>query len=77
MPYRAKLTPWIIVRLLPDMKNIIVGRFRNKSNADGHLKVLQNLIPSARFTVIFDPPPVQRRSRSCKAASTSSSLVKA
>lgn len=54
MQYRDRLNPWIVVRLLPKMQRIIVGRFHSRSDADGHLKTLRRLIPQASFVVMFD-----------------------
>jgi hypothetical protein len=61
MSYRSRLTLWIIVQFLPNMQSYIVGRFRNKSDAEGHLVILKRLIPKAQFQVMFDPPPIPRR----------------
>jgi hypothetical protein len=55
MAYRERITPWVVVRLLPGMQRILVGRFRSRSDADGHLKVLRSQIPRAEFVVMFDP----------------------
>lgn len=57
MPYRDSLSSWAVVRLLPDMQRVVVGRFRKESDADGHLKVLSRLTPDAAFRVVFDVPP--------------------
>jgi hypothetical protein len=56
MTHRERLSPWIIVRLLPSLQRIVVGRFRNWSDADGHLRILQQLIPTGEFIIAFDPP---------------------
>ncbi|HEY9697276.1 MAG TPA: hypothetical protein V6D10_08440 [Trichocoleus sp.] len=56
MTYRERLNHWAIVRLLPNLQNVIVARFRNRSDADGHLRFLQQHIPQAKFVVIFDDP---------------------
>ena len=55
MLYRERLSPWIIVRLLPNFQRIVVGRFRSWSDADGHLRTLRQLIPTAEMTIMFDP----------------------
>jgi hypothetical protein len=39
------------------MQRIVVGRFRSRSDADGHLACLRQLIPNASFVVFFDPQP--------------------
>ena len=55
--YRKRLEHWAIARLLPNMQQIIVGRFRSRSDADGHLQCLRQLIPHASFVVVFDLEP--------------------
>lgn len=54
MTYLEKLNPWCIIRLLPNMENQIVGRFRRRSDAEAHLQVLCRLIPGVSFTLIFN-----------------------
>ncbi len=54
MSYKERLQAWTIVRLLPDMQRTIVGRFRHRSDADGHLQFLQQQVPNASFAVVFD-----------------------
>lgn len=54
--YRDRLNCWAIARLLPKMQRIIVARFRNRSDAEGHVQCLRQLIPHASFIVVFDPP---------------------
>ncbi|MDY7014390.1 MAG: hypothetical protein SVX43_12470 [Cyanobacteriota bacterium] len=61
MTYRERLHPWIIVRLLPNLQRIVVGRFRSWSDADGHLKILRQLIPTAAMIAVFDPPQASDR----------------
>ena len=53
--YQAKLHPWCIVRLLPKMQRIVVGRFRKGNDADEHVRSLRKLIPQGQFIVMFDP----------------------
>jgi hypothetical protein len=52
--YKERLNPWAIARLLPDMQRVTVARFRSRSDADGHLQRLRQLIPNASFMVVFD-----------------------
>jgi hypothetical protein len=28
MPYEKRLKPWIVVRLLPNLQRVVIGRFR-------------------------------------------------
>lgn len=56
------LTNWAVplahasvsVCLLPDMQRTIVGRFRTRTDADGHLRVLRQVMPDRGFIVVFD-----------------------
>ena len=59
MPYRERLNPWVLVRLLPNMQRLTVGQFRTRSDADGHLQILRRLIPNAKFVVMFNPDILQ------------------
>ncbi|HEY9830402.1 MAG TPA: hypothetical protein V6D26_07480 [Stenomitos sp.] len=59
MPYKQRLNPWLVVRLLPNMQQLTVGQFRNRSDADGHLQILRRLIPNAKFVVMFNPEVLQ------------------
>ncbi len=66
MPYKERLNPWVLVRLLPNLQRITVGQFRTRSDADGHLEIIRRLIPNAKFVVMFSPellPPQQADSR--------------
>ena len=55
MPYKERLNPWVLVRLLPNMQRLTVGQFRTRSDADGDLEILRRLIPHGKFVVIFNP----------------------
>jgi hypothetical protein len=55
MPYKERLYPWVLVRLLPKMQRLTVGQFRTRSDADGHLEILRRLVLSGKFAVIFNP----------------------
>jgi hypothetical protein len=52
--YKERLNPWAIARLLPNMQRVIVGRFRTRPDAEGHLRCLRQLIPGASFVMVFD-----------------------
>ncbi|NET86311.1 MAG: hypothetical protein F6J94_31945 [Moorea sp. SIO1F2] len=54
MTYSERLYPWVIMRLLPEMQRVVVGRFRNRSDAEGHLTALKLLMPDAKFVIVFD-----------------------
>jgi len=39
------------------MKQTIVARFRRRSDAEAHLQILRQLLPTAPHTIIFDITP--------------------
>ncbi|HEY9669704.1 MAG TPA: hypothetical protein V6C91_23020 [Coleofasciculaceae cyanobacterium] len=57
MSYLERLNPWCIIRPLPDMRSLIVGRFRRRVDAEGHLRILKQLMPTVPFAIAFDIPP--------------------
>ena len=57
MTYKAQLYPWCIIRPFPNMRTQIVGRFRNRSDAEGHLHILKRLIPNVPYQIMFDITP--------------------
>ncbi|HEY9612186.1 hypothetical protein [Allocoleopsis sp.] len=59
MPYKERLNPWMVVRLLPNMQRLTVGQFRSRSDADGHLQILRRLIPNAKYVVMFNSEVLQ------------------
>ncbi len=57
MSYKDKLNPWCIIRPVSDVQMRIVGRFRRRVDAEGHLKILKQLIPNVPFEIMFDIAP--------------------
>ena len=49
--YQKRLYPWAIAKLMPNMQQAIVGRFRRRSDADGHLLCLRQLMPQVRLVI--------------------------
>ena len=39
------------------MRTIIVGRFRRRIDAEGHLRILKQMMPSVPFEIVFDVMP--------------------
>lgn len=54
LAYKQRLNSWAIARIFPDTQMEIVARFRSRSDADGHLQRLRQLLPNACFVVVFD-----------------------
>lgn len=55
MPYREYSNQWIVVRLLADSK-IVLGRYRKRSDAEGHLALMRQQLPKGNFAIAFDAP---------------------
>lgn len=59
MTYFERLNPWCIIRPFPNMRSSIIGRFRRRVDAEGHLRVLKQIMPTVRFEIMFDVAPEQ------------------
>jgi len=57
MSYKTQLFPWCIIRPKANIQQIIVARFRRRSDAEAHLQILRQLLPTAPHTIIFDITP--------------------
>jgi len=53
--YLERLSPWCLVRLLPNRQRLTVGRFRRWNDAHEHMRILRQLVPEANYAIIFDP----------------------
>jgi putative acetyltransferase len=53
--------PWTIVRILPKARHYTVACFRNRQDADDHLRLLRRFIPGSEFEVIFAPPEEEQQ----------------
>ncbi|NEO97822.1 MAG: hypothetical protein F6K58_03755 [Symploca sp. SIO2E9] len=57
MAYRDKLRPWTVARLLPNnLQWLRIGRYRTKSDAEGHLQWWRWNVPDTKFELIWDLP---------------------
>ena len=61
--YYQKLHPWCIVYQLPPMRSLIICRFRKRSEAEAHLKILRQLTPTASYLILFDSCPMRLQQR--------------
>ncbi len=60
--YLERLSPWCLVRLLPNMQRLTVGRFRRWNDAHEHMKILRRLVLEANYAIVFDPGVEQQDS---------------
>lgn len=52
----TQLSPWTVVRLLPNAQRYTVARFYNRQDAYDHLRVLNRFMPAAEFEIVFEIP---------------------
>jgi hypothetical protein len=50
----TQISPWTVVRLLPNAQRYTVARFYNRQDAHDHLRVLNRFMPAAEFEIVFD-----------------------
>lgn len=53
MPYSDRLKRWLVVRLLANMQRTTVAAFVKCSDAEGYLKIVQQIIPEGQFEIVF------------------------
>jgi hypothetical protein len=52
--YRNRLNGWAIARVVANKERVIVARFRSRSDADGYIQHLRQLVPGGSFEIFFD-----------------------
>jgi hypothetical protein len=60
MTYFDQLHPWCLMRLLPNLQNRVIARFRRRNDAEAHMRVLRQLAPAVRYEIVFDVALVHR-----------------
>jgi hypothetical protein len=59
MTYGEHFGYWIVVRHLPNSHRLVLGRYRKRADADGHLALLRMLTPRGSFAIAYDAPIIQ------------------
>ncbi len=54
MTYQQQLKPWVIHKLLPNLKQLTVSRFRRRNDAEAYVRMLKQDHPHAQFAIAFD-----------------------
>lgn len=47
--------PWAIMMIQDAVQRFVITRFRNRQDADDHLRVIRRHVPQSVFEVVFDP----------------------
>ncbi|MBF2050787.1 MAG: hypothetical protein IGS54_26075 [Elainella sp. C42_A2020_010] len=51
-----EVRPWVIVLIQPKAQRSDLVRFRNRQDAQDHLRALRRFMPKTQFELVFDPP---------------------
>lgn len=54
MSYQQRLSPWVVNKLLPNLKQLTVSRFRRRNEAEAYLKTMKQMQPQSSFALMFD-----------------------
>jgi hypothetical protein len=54
MTYQQRLSPWVIHKLLPNLKQLTVNRFRRRNEAEAYMKALKEMNPHVQFALAFE-----------------------
>jgi hypothetical protein len=54
MNYQQQLNPWVIHKLMPNLKQLTVSRFRRRNDAEAYVRVLRQAHPHLQFAITFD-----------------------
>ncbi len=46
--------PWCLICLQPSLQHQVLNRFQRRYEAEAHLKVMRQIMPSASYMVMFD-----------------------
>jgi hypothetical protein len=52
--YRKRLNGWAIARIVAEQEKVIVARFRSRSDAEGYIQHIRQLIPDGVFELFSD-----------------------
>ena len=55
MSYKDRLSPWCIIRHLPQAQSLVVACCRRRNDAEEHLRVLRKMTHTDDYSIIFDP----------------------
>ena len=55
MTYKERLSPWCVVRHLPQSQGQVIARFRRRTNAEDHLRAIEKIAPPAEYSIVFAP----------------------
>jgi hypothetical protein len=60
MAYRDQLYPWCIVHSVHGAQSTVVARFRRRTDAEAHLRILRQTHPSFTYRILFEKAPADQ-----------------
>lgn len=73
MSYQEQLSPWVVHQLLPNLQRRTTARFRNRSEAEGYLRVISHMQPRHQFVVAFEGYLLEQNAKRASAKAAASS----
>ena len=52
--YKKRLNGWAVARVVTEQEKVIVSRFRSRSDAEGYIQHIRQMIPDTVFELFFD-----------------------
>jgi hypothetical protein len=52
--YKKRLNGWAVARIVTEQEKVIVSRFRSRSDAEGYIQHIRQMIPNTVFELFFD-----------------------
>ncbi|MFN6219666.1 MAG: hypothetical protein ACK4WG_11305 [Aphanizomenon sp.] len=52
--YKKRLNGWVVARVVTEQEKVIVSRFRSRSDAEGYIQHIRQMIPNTVFELFFD-----------------------
>jgi hypothetical protein len=52
--YKKRLNGWAVARIVSEREKVIVSRFRSRSDAEGYIQHIRQMIPDTVFELFFD-----------------------
>ncbi len=52
--YKKRLNGWVVARVVTEQEKVVVSRFRSRSDAEGYIQHIRQMIPNTVFELFFD-----------------------
>ena len=52
--YKKRLNGWVVARVVTEQEKVVVSRFGSRSDAEGYIQHIRQMIPNTVFELFFD-----------------------